>query len=171
MIRSWTRHLGWLRHEDRRGLHPIDLVGTAIRRSGLCHGHPAPGTDTWLTNTCPVRAATASFTCSTPRHSAASRNNVLRSGPPSIAPEIARSCSIRCSTSPPSRIRTTAPRGESSRPVETRVSPAPTQMAPSASMQMASGPRPSAQTRRLERLPSVAISNAMSRPVQALSVS
>src|SRR6266566_6677725 len=33
-----------------------------------CHGHPAPGTDAWLTSTCPVRAATASFTCSRPRH-------------------------------------------------------------------------------------------------------
>ena len=41
-----------------------------------------------------------------------------------------------------------------------------TQMAPSASMQMASGPRPSAQTRRLDRLPSAAMSKAVSRPAK-----
>ena len=37
-------------------------------------------------------------------------------------------------------------------------------MAPSASMQMPSGPMPSAHTRRFERLPSAAMSNAVSRP-------
>src|SRR5438093_5448122 len=42
-------------HEHRQGQHSIDRVGTAIGRSALCHGHPAPGTGAWLTSTCPVR--------------------------------------------------------------------------------------------------------------------
>jgi hypothetical protein len=38
-----------------------------------------------------VRAATASSTCSIPRHSAANRNSVVRSGPPSIVAKMVRS--------------------------------------------------------------------------------
>ncbi len=38
--------------------------------------------------------------------------------------------------------------------------------APSASTQMPSGPIPSAQTRRLDRLPSTAMSNAVSLPAK-----
>src|SRR5215212_8606544 len=84
-----------------------------------------------------------------PRH----QNNVLLSTPPSMQAKQPRSRSIVCSTSPPSRTRTQRLLGTS-----------PYQTAPSASRQMPSGaPLPSsAQTRWLERLPSAAMSNAVS---------
>jgi len=44
------------------------------------HGHPALGAGALVIRICPVRAATASSTRSMPRHSAARRNSVVRSG-------------------------------------------------------------------------------------------
>src|SRR5438552_18866192 len=90
---------------------------------------------------------------SMPRHSVAIRNKVLLPTPPSMQAKQPRSRLIVCSTSPPSRTRTQRLLGTS-----------PYQTALSASMQMPSGtPSPtSAQALWLERLPSAAMSNAVS---------
>jgi len=50
------------------------------------YGHPAPAAGAGTISTCPVRAATTSATFSTPRHSAARRKRVRRSGPPNAQP-------------------------------------------------------------------------------------
>ena len=87
-------------------------------------------------------------------HSAVQINRVRRSGPPSISANGARfsSSPTRCRTVPPSATRATE-------------NPAvATHTAPSASMQMPSGPRPSANTRRPDSPPSASMSNAVSRP-------
>ena len=80
------------------------------------------------------------------------------------AGEPARSSVIRSRISPPSRTRTHSPSGLLSRPVCVRVSAEWVHTAPSASRQMPSGPMPSAQTRRFDRLPSAAMSKAVRRP-------
>jgi hypothetical protein len=88
-----------------------------------------------------------------PPHFLTTRNNVFLSTPPSMQAKQPRSSSIVCSTSPPSHTRTQRLLGTS-----------PYQTVPSASRQMPSGTPPprSAQTRRLDKLPSVAMSNAVS---------
>ena len=88
------------------------------------HGHPTPRAGASTTSTWPVRAAIASSTPLTPCHSAARRKRDWRSGPPSMAAKMGRSCSIRCSTAPPSCTRRQAPSTESGRPVCVRVSAA-----------------------------------------------
>jgi hypothetical protein len=88
-----------------------------------------------------------------PRHSLSTMKRVALFTPPSMQAKQPRSRSIVCSTSPPSRTRTQRLFGTS-----------PYQTAPSASRQMPSGTPPSrsAHTRRLDRLPSAPMSNAVS---------
>src|SRR3954470_19846060 len=115
-------------------------------------GHPAPGAGASTATTTPVAASSAMSVG--PRHSAATTNSVVPSGPPSMHAKHPRSSSTVWSTSPPSRTRTQRRFGTSAY-----------QTAPSRSMQMPSGtPSPrSAHTRRPDSAPSAAMSHAVSR--------
>jgi hypothetical protein len=106
-----------------------------------------------MVSNCPVRSSATSAAFSMPRHSVATMNSVLRCGPPSMQAKQPRSALTVCSTSPPSRTRTQRLLGTSAY-----------QTAPSASMQMPSGtPLPrSAYTRRFDKVPSTAMSRAVS---------
>ncbi len=72
-------------------------------RACVYHGQPAPGTSTWVVSTRPVPGDTIS---DMPRHSAATMNRVVPSGPPGAQAKPPRSSSTVCSTVPPSATRT-----------------------------------------------------------------
>src|SRR5262249_9188941 len=117
------------------------------------YGHPAPASGATVVSTWPVRGSLA--TSSRPCHSRTTMNSVRPSSPPSAHEKQQRSSSIVSSISPPSRTRTHRSCGTSAY-----------QTAPLASRQMPSGAASpsSAQTRRPLRLPSSAISKAVSLP-------
>src|SRR5947209_155031 len=74
------------------------------RRSLLLYGQPTPAAGVSMVSTWPV--CVSSVALSIPCHSRVTRNNVLRSSPPSIHAKHPRSNTIVCTTSPPSRTRT-----------------------------------------------------------------
>src|SRR5580700_3407210 len=110
-----------------------------------------PETATSAVTIWPVRGPAA--ICAVARDSVATMDSVLMFAPPSAQEKQPRSKVIVCSTSPPSRMRTQRLLGTSAY-----------QMAFSASRQMPSGtPTPrSAHTRRFDKLPSRAMSKAVS---------
>src|SRR5579864_2143408 len=115
------------------------------------YSQPTPGAGASTVSTWPVRAPSAMLVV--PCHSVAIMNSVLLLAPPSAQAKHPRSRSIVCSTSPPSLTRTQRLLGTS-----------PYQTAFSASRQMPSGTplSRSAHTRRFDRLPSAAMSKAVS---------
>jgi hypothetical protein len=135
--------------------HPSSGSAGQLRWDGRAagHGQPTPGAGASATRTWPVLAFTTSSIASVPRHSAVSMNSVRRSGLPSIAARAGRSSSIVSRTSPCSRMRAQS----------LIMAPLEAQTHPSVSRQMPSGPTPSAQTRRFDRVPSSATSKAVSR--------
>ena len=119
-----------------------------------CHGHPAPGAGALVMRTCPLRAATASSTCSIPRHSGRQQEQrrAVRSaehGGKDRAVALDPLQHLAALPDPDNgalrRIRRLDPHG-------------------ALGVHADAGPRPSAQTRRLDRLPSVSMSNAAKRP-------
>jgi hypothetical protein len=132
----------------RRLLTPCTRLG--CQTNGV-YGHPAPGTSTPMVSIRPDRWAATSG----PDALQVQMNKVRRSSPPNMQAKEPRSpVEILFVTSPPSRTR-----------IVSLLRGSATQIAPSESKQIPSGkfPPKSAHTRRLDSVPSAALSQALNR--------